>query len=49
MLETPKALSTFKTRKKFKDVTMDNQQETKIIKKLWVGSSETIRLTFMMI
>ena len=30
MLETPKALNTLITRKNFKDITMDNQQETKI-------------------
>jgi hypothetical protein len=32
MLETPKALSTLKKSEKLKNVTMENQQETKLFK-----------------
>jgi hypothetical protein len=47
MLESPKTLSTnIDIGKNLKDITMDNQQETnKIIKLFLVGSSETTRDT----
>lgn len=44
MLEDPKTLDTKNiiSKKIFKDIAMGNQQVTKIINMLWVGSSETI-------
>ena len=52
MLETPKALNTHHDRlnygsDNFKDITMDNQQETNGLIIILVGASETLRQKYL--